>query len=61
MMRKIYYLKDTKKFWQERAEARITLDKKRECASLAAKKKEAKQLEADALFLKSGRVISSKP
>jgi len=28
---------------------------------LAAKKKEAKQLEADAVFLKSGRVVSSKP
>jgi hypothetical protein len=60
-MVKVNYLKDTKKFWQERAEARIALDKKREGASLSAKKKEAKQLEDDALFLKSGRAVSSKP
>ena len=59
-MGKINYLKDTKKFWQERADARIVLDKKRECASDTARKKEAKQLKADSLFLKTGRVLSPK-
>ena len=60
-MGKINYLKDTKKFWQERADARIILDKKRQCASDTAKKKEASQLKADSLFLKTGRIPSTKP
>ncbi len=59
-MGKINYLKDTKRFWQERADARISLEKKREGATLAAKEKEAKQLKSDSLFLKTGRILSTK-
>jgi hypothetical protein len=60
MMRKKRYLKDTKKFWDERNKARAALDKKRTKASHAEKAKIAKQIKLDALLLKTARPISSK-
>jgi hypothetical protein len=53
-------MKDTKGFWQTREKARSALDKKRASVSLAEKAKIVEKLRADATFLKSGRVVSSK-
>ena len=59
-MTKIPYIKDTKRFWQERESARIALDKKRANVPYAQKVKTAEKLRSDAHFLKSGRVVSAK-
>jgi hypothetical protein len=59
-MANTHYMKDTKKFWQARGEARTALDKKRADASFSEKVEVAEKLHADASFLKSGRVVSSK-
>jgi hypothetical protein len=53
-------MKDTKKFWQTREEARSALDKKRASAPLVEKVKILEKLQADASFLKSGRMVSPK-
>jgi hypothetical protein len=60
MMTNIPYMKDTTKFWQAREKARATLDKQRANSSHTKKVKTAQKLHSDAVFLKSGRVISSK-
>jgi len=54
------YMKDTKNFWQTRKKARSALDKKRANVSLAEKERVLENLRADASFLKSGRIASSK-
>lgn len=56
----IHYMKNTKKFWQASEKARSALDKKRANVSLAEKEKVLENLRADANFLKSGRMVSSK-
>jgi hypothetical protein len=48
----IHYIKDTKKFWQEREIARTALDKKRSGMTNDQKKRETKQVRSDYLFLK---------
>lgn len=53
---KISYIKDTKRFWQERKSARAALDKKRS----SQKTREVDRLRSDALFLKSGKIVSTK-
>lgn len=60
-MTKVRYIKDTGKFWRERADARTILDAKRSQASRAEKAKTSHQLHSDASFLKSGRILASKP
>lgn len=60
-MTKVTYIKDTKKFWQAREKARSTLDKERANVSYTEKVKTAQKLRSDADFVKSGRVVSSKP
>ena len=60
-MPKTRYMKDTRKFWQAREEARSALDKERANAPYTTKVKTAQKLRSDADFLKSGRVGSSKP
>ncbi len=60
-MTKITYLKNTKEFWQAREKARSALDKKRANASFAEKVKVSETLRSDAIFLKSNRIVSSKP
>lgn len=59
-MKKIPYLKDTKAFWRERDAARSALDKKRANAPFTEKVRIAEKLRADADFLRSGRIVSSK-
>ena len=54
-------MRDTKAFWKERDEARSALDKKRANVSYPEKVKIARKLRSDADFLKSGRIVSSKP
>jgi len=58
-MTRIAYIKDTKKFWQARERARVTLDKKRANVPYTVKVQTAKKLRSDADFLKSGRIVSS--
>lgn len=58
-MSKSHYMKDTKKFWRARNEARVALDKKRAQAPFSEKVKLAEKLRADAEFLKSGVPVSS--
>ena len=53
------YVKDTKKFWQERDRARAALDQKRANAPYAEKLKVTENLREDTAFLKSGRIVSS--
>jgi len=53
-------MKNTKRFWQARKKARSALDKKRANVSFAEKEKTLENLRADANFLKSGRMVSSK-
>ena len=60
MMENTSYMKNIKEFWQTREKARSALDKKRASASLAEKEKTLQNLRADASFLKSGRMVSSK-
>lgn len=60
-MTKVNYLKDTKRFWQTREKARRNLDAKRASVSYSEKVTTASKLRSDARFLKSGRIISSKP
>ena len=60
-MTRIPYIKDTKKFWQAREKARTTLDNKRANVSYSVKVEIAQKLRSDANFLKSGRIVSSKP
>lgn len=55
------YMKDTRKFWQAREKARVTLDAKRANVSYAEKAKIAEKLRSDARFLKSGKIVSPKP
>lgn len=60
-MTKIPYMKDTKSFWREREKAKASLDKKRAVVPYAEKVKVTVKLRSDADFLKSGRLVSSKP
>ena len=60
-MTRISYMRDTKKFWQAREKARTALDTKRASVSYAVKVEIAQKLRSDANFLKSGRIVSSKP
>lgn len=55
------YMKDTRKFWQAREKARVTLDTKRANVSYAEKAEIAEKLRSDARFLKSGKIVSPKP
>lgn len=55
------YIKDTTKFWEEREKARAVLDKERANASYSDQVKTAQKLRSDADFLKTGRIVSSKP
>ena len=50
-------MKDTKKFWQEREKARVSLDKMRANASRVDKARIADKLRSDADFLKTGQVV----
>ena len=59
-MTRTSYMRDARKFWQARDEARSTLDHKRVTVSYPEKVKVAEKLRSDADFLKSGRIISSK-
>lgn len=59
-MKNINYMKDTKKFWQERRKARQALDVKRAGVSYSEKVAISERLRSDAVFLKSGRVVHSK-
>ena len=59
-MKNVDYIKDTKKFWQERRKARQELDVKRAGVSFSEKVAISERLRADAVFLKSGRVAHSK-
>jgi hypothetical protein len=61
MMKNTAYTKDTKRFWQAREKARSALDKKRANASFSSKVKIAAKLRSDAAFLKSGKIVTSKP
>jgi hypothetical protein len=61
MMNKRAYIKDTTKFWQAREQARSALDKKRANVSFAKKVEIAEKLRSDAAFLKSGKIVKSKP
>jgi hypothetical protein len=56
----VSYLKDTKKYWQAREQARIALDSKRAKASPMTKARVAEHLASDIRFLKTGRVVSTK-
>lgn len=60
-MTKISYMRDIEEFWKERDKARSALDKKRANVSYPEKVKIARKLRSDADFLKSGRIVSSKP
>ena len=60
-MTRIPYMKDTKAFWREREKARSALEKKRMNVPYAEKVKAVEKLRSDADFLKSGRLVSSKP
>ena len=53
------YVKDTKKFWQERDKARAALDRKRASAPYAEKLRVTENLREDTAFLKTGRIVSS--
>ncbi len=59
-MKNINYMKDTKRFWQERRKARQKLDAQRAGASYREKVAISERLRSDAVFLKSGRVVHSK-
>ncbi len=59
-MKNISYMKDTKKFWQERRKARQELDVKRAGVSFSEKVAISERLRSDAAYLKSGRVAHSK-
>ncbi len=59
-MKNVDYMKDTKRFWQERRKARQELDVKRAGVSYSEKVAVSERLRADAAFLKSGRVVHSK-
>ena len=59
-MKREYYVKDTKAFWRERFKARTALDKKRKNAPYSEKVMIAGKLRADADFIKSGQIVSSK-
>ena len=59
-MSKVYYIKDTKKFWQARDKTRSIIDGKRASSSYTDKVKFAEKLRLDAKFLKSGVIVSSK-
>lgn len=59
-MTNIHYLKDTKKFWRTREIAHKKLDAKRANASYGEKVTIAAKLSADAKYLTSGRVVTSK-
>ncbi len=54
-------MKDTKKFWPERESARTILDTKRSSVPYPQKVRVAEKLRSDAHFLKSGKIISTKP
>lgn len=60
-MTKTNYMKDTRKFWQARKKARSVLDRKRANVPFTEKVKVSEKLQSDTTFLKSGRIISSKP
>ena len=59
-MKQVNYIKDTKRFWQERKNARASLDIKQGSASPTQKAVIAEKLRSDARFLKSVKVISVK-
>ncbi len=49
------YITDTKKFWQERRQFRIALDKKR--ANVSENKRILEQIYSDIRFLKTGVIV----
>ena len=59
-MTTINYMKDTKKFWQDREDARAALDKKRSKESYSQKIRVVEKLRSDAVFLKGGKITSRK-
>jgi len=59
-MSQTIYIKDTKRFWQERKQARAALDKKRANAPYTEKVKVIENLRSDIDSLRRDRVVSSK-
>ena len=59
-MKNVNYMKDTRRFWQERRKASQELDVKRAGVSFNEKVAISERLRSDAVFMKNGRVARSK-
>ncbi len=54
------YIKDTQKYWQERTQHRVALDRKRDGASSLEKRKMEERISSDVRFMRTGKIISTK-